>query len=418
MRLRSLGVAAVGVVAMLAAGSAVLAATSHDSESKPPPTTLRALAAEVGLRVGTAIIPFDLDHPDYAQIAADQFSTVTPGNEMKWQVVEPTQGVFDWSGGDRLVQFAETHGQLVRGHTLVWHNQLPNWLTQGVANGTISNDELRTLLHNHITTEVTHFKGKIWQWDVLNEFFANTFDGSPPLSDGISSGDFWVRHLCAPQPDAACAEGILADAFRWAHAADRHALLFYNDYNIASEDGTNLKSDNVYAVVKRLLAEGVPINGVGDQGHLDTQYGFPPRMPQDLQRLADLGLKVAMTEVDVRTFVKDVATQQPVSVDPSTHQPLNPQPAGTSLGPFAHAYFYDQMLKACLAVRSCISFTVWGFGDADSWVPGFFKGEGYATIYDVNLQPKRAFFAMQQDLQLAADGAPHRTGRGNQGQDS
>jgi endo-1,4-beta-xylanase len=393
MRLRSLGVALAIAFAVLGTGPAALAGP-HAGASSPsvPRDSLRALAAHVGLRIGTAIIPFDLDHPDYAQTAADQFSSVTPGNEMKWQVVEPTQGVFDWSGGDRLVQFAKAHGQLVRGHTLVWHNQLPNWLTQGVANGTISNDQLRELLHQHITTEATHFKGQIWAWDVANEFFANTFDGSPPLPSGVSSGNFWVSHL---------GEGIIGDAFRWAHAADPRAILFYNDFNIAGEDGTNLKSDNVFNFVKGLLAQGVPIQAVGDQGHLDTQFGFPTKMEQDLQRFASLGLKVAVTEADVRTFVTDPITQQPTN----------------SLAVFAHAHYYDDMLKACLPVRACISFTVWGFGDADSWIPGFFTGEGFGGIYDFNLQPKPAYFDLQADLRLAMDGAPHRTGRGSSDDD-
>jgi len=148
-----------------------------------------------------------------------------------------------------------------------------------------------------------------------------------------------------------------------------------------------------------MRADGVPIDGVGDQGHLDTQFGFPTRMQQDLQRLADLGLRVAVTEADVRTFVNSATAQQPTN----------------SLAVFAHAHYYDQMLKACLFVRSCISFTVWGFGDADSWIPGFFKGEGFGGIYDVNLQPKPAFVDLRQDLQLGVDGAPHRTGRGDRG---
>jgi len=371
---------ALTVAAVVAAASATLARADHQNRQD----SLRGLAAPVGLRIGTAIIPFDLDHPDYAQIAADQFSTVTPGNEMKWQVVEPTRGTYDWSGGDRLVQFARAHGQLVRGHTLVWHNQLPDWLTQGVADGSIGNRQLRDLLHKHIVDEVSHFRGRIWQWDVANEFFANSWDPHA-LPDGINADNFWVQHL---------GEGVLADAFRWAHQADPHALLFYNDYNIAGEDGTNAKSDAVYAWVKRMIAAGVPIDGIGNQGHLDTQYGFPTQLQQDLQRFADLGLKVAITEADVRTFVNDATNQQPT--DP--------------LAVYAHAHYYDQMLKACLAVRSCISFTVWGFGDADSWVPGFFAGEGYAGIYDVNLQPKPAYFALQQDLNLAAHGAPRRTG--------
>ena len=387
MRLRSLCVAAAVVLAVLAAGPAALAGSHAGTSSSVPPDSLRAQAAQVGLRIGTAIIPFDLDHPDFSAIAAAQFSTVTPENEMKWQVVEVTQGTLDFSGGDRLVAFARANNDLVRGHTLLWRNQLPTWLTTGVANGTISNDQLRELLHQHIIDEVTHFKGEIWQWDVANEFFANTFDSSPPLPDGISSGDFWVQHL---------GEGIIGDAFRWAHAADPKALLFYNDFNIAGEDGTNLKSNNVFAWLKTMLAQGVPIQGVGDQGHLDTQFGFPTLMEHDLARFASLGLKVAVTEADVRTFVNNATQQQPTN----------------SLAVFAHAHYYDQMLKACLFVRSCISFTVWGFADADSWVPPFFKGEGFATLYDVNLRPKRAFTDLQQDLQLARHGAPHRTGRG------
>jgi endo-1,4-beta-xylanase len=378
MRLRSLVWATVGV-AMVAAAST--AAATPGGGPPVPADSLRALGAQAGLRMGTAVIPFDLDNAAYNQVVANQFSSVTPGNEMKWEVVEPTRGTYDWSGGDRLVQFARQHHQLVRGHTLLWHNQLPTWLTSGVADGSISNDQLRALLRKHVTDEVTHFRGQIWQWDVANEFFT---DSNP---SGINPNDFWVAHLGA---------GVVADAFRWAHAADPHALLFYNDYNIAGEDGSNAKSDAVYAWVKQLRADGVPIAGVGDQGHLDLQYGFPTRMQQDLQRLADLRLKVAITEADVRTFVDNATSQQPT----------NP------LAPSAQAYYYDQMLKACLAVRDCISFTVWGFGDADSWVPGFFTGEGYAAIYDVNLTPKPSYFALQQDLALAGRGAPHRPGDG------
>jgi endo-1,4-beta-xylanase len=214
---------------------------------------------------------------------------------------------------------------------------------------------------------------------VANELFT---DSNP---SGLNPNDFWISHLGA---------GIVADAFRWAHAADPRALLFYNDYNIAGEDGTNAKSDAVHAFVKQLLAQHVPIDGVGDQGHLDTQFGFPTRMAEDLQRYADLGLKVAITEADVRTFV-DNATDQ-VPTDP--------------LATFAQPYEFDQMMKACLAVRQCISFTVWGVSDAVSWVPGFFTNplEGYATLYDVNLNAKPAYTVLQQDLALGARGAPRR----------
>jgi endo-1,4-beta-xylanase len=387
MRRRSFLAMGAGAIALPALGTATAHADTATAAQTTPdasgaaPDSLRALAAKIGLRIGTAVIPFDLNTPAYTDVLKSQFSVVTPGNEMKWQVVEPTQGVFDWSGADRLVAFAKQNGQLVRGHTLLWHNQLPTWLTTGVSNGTIGAADLTSLLKQHIFTEVTRFRGKIWQWDVANEFFT---DSNPSM---INPNDFWVKNLGA---------AIIPQAFRWAHEADPHALLFYNDYNIAGEDGTNAKSDAAFAWLQQMKQQGVPIHGVGDQGHLDTQFGFPTKMADNFKRFASIGLKVAITEADVRTFVDGPTTQVPTD----------------HLANFAQPYFFSQMLKAALSLPECISFTAWGFGDADSWIPGFFKGEGFATLYDVNLNPKPAFFDLQQDLRLAAFGAPHRHGVG------
>ena len=370
---RSILISALSLTAVLAALTATPAATAsptHDPGQSSgavavPDDSLRALASRVGLRIGTAVNTDVLaTNATYQQITADQFSSVTPENVMKWQVVEPTQGTYDWSAADKLVKFAEAHGQLVRGHTLVWHSQLPTWLTAG----TYTSTELRDLLRKHITDEVSHFKGNIWQWDVVNEAF---------LDDGTMRPTIWLDAL---------GSSYIADAFRWAHQADPKALLFYNDYNI---EGLGPKSDAVYGLVKDLRAQGVPIDGVGAQGHLDTKYGFPNQMRQNLQRFADLGLKVALTEVDVRTTVPDTTTPEKLAQNAD----------------------YSQMLEACLLVRACISYTVWGFGDAFSWVPGVFAGEGSADIYDENLQPKASYFALQQTLMLAS-GAPHRDGTG------
>jgi endo-1,4-beta-xylanase len=370
------------VLSVLGLVNIAIADQAPDDES-----TLRELGAKI-LHIGTAAIPNDLSDPALSQITAEQFSVLTPGNEMKWQVVEPQQGNFNWTGADNLVQFAAAHRQRVRGHTLVWHNQLPNWLTQGVANGTISNDQLRDLLHNHITTEVSRYRGRIWQWDVLNEMFA---DANPSQ---LNPKDFWIAHL---------GPGIIADAFRWAHAADPGALLCYNDYNIAGEDGSNAKFNAAFALVKSLRAQRVPIDCVGDQGHLDLQYGFNPTlMTQDLAAYASLGLKVAITEADVRTFVETGdSNQTPIvsKADPTPSHTADP----------AAANWYTGMLQSCLAVRACISFTVWGFADAESWVPSAFPGEGDADIYDVNLNPKPQFTALQITLSLAP-GAPDRSG--------
>ena len=361
-----------GTAASAAAGTrAALKAAADD----PSDTSLRALGHRIGLHVGSAIIPEDISNPNHAAIAGAQFNVYTPGNEMKWGTVEPvTQGVFDWTGADNLVAFAQANKARVRGHTLLWHNQLPGWLTQGVSAGTISPTQLTGLLHDHIFTEMGRYKGQIWQWDVANEFF---MDANP---SGINPNDFWVKNS---------SEGanIIPMAFQWAHEADRHALLFYNDYNIAGEDGSNAKSNAVFAWAQEQLDAGVPIHGIGNQGHLDTQFGFSgTRFQADLERYASIGLLTAITEADVRTFVDG----------PTTQNPTNP------LAQFAQPFEFGQMMKAAIAVPECISFTVWGFTDENSWVPGFFKGEGYATIYDVNLNPKTAYVELQQDLMQAA----------------
>jgi endo-1,4-beta-xylanase len=388
MRRRSvLTAGAAGAAALLAGGTRAEAATLSGTAAAPAAVpgdapwtsaSLRDLAARIGLRFGSALVPQDIETPSYAAIAGSQFSVVTPGNAMKWQIVEPTQGSYDWSQADQLVSFAHANDQLIRGHTLIWHNQLPTWLTTGVANGTITSAQLMELAHQHITTEVTRYRGKIWQWDVCNEFFT---DASP---SGIDQTNWWIVNA---GPD------IIPNAFKWARAADPHALLFYNDYNIGGEDGTNAKFTAVYSYLRQLRAQGVPVDGVGIQGHLDTQYGWSPAaLRQDIEKYAGLGLKVAITEADVRTFVNNATDQVPTD----------------SLAQFAQPFEYSEMLKAALAVPECISFTVWGFTDSDSWVPGVFAGEGYAGIYDVNQQPKAAYYALQSDLALAAYGAPRR----------
>ena len=354
------------------------AAASADGKHAPsvPSDSLRALAGKQGLRIGTAVDMAKLGTDQaYTSTVDSQFSVVTPENVMKWDSVEPTRGVENWQPADQLVKSAQQNGQAVRGHTLVWHNQLPSWLTDGVADGSIDNAQLKDILHQHITDEVSHFRGKIWQWDVVNEVFANSWE--TPLPNGLNSADFWIQHLGV---------GVVADAFRWAHQADPKALLMYNDYNITGEDGTNAKFQAVYDFVKGLKAQGVPIDGIGEQGHLDTQYGFDANLFQsDLQAFGNLGLKVAITEADVRTFVNNSTDQVPTS----------------QLAQFAQPFEFSEELKGCELVRQCISFTAWGVYDGDSWIPSTFSGEGYGLLYDVNLKPKPAYSALQQDLELA-----------------
>lgn len=379
MKLRRWLVAGAVVVATAGVLSAPPATAGYPYN--PAEQSLRALGLRHDLYIGTAVDMAALDDaadPQYRRLVASEFSTVTAENVMKWESLEPTRGTYNWAPADELVDFAKRNRQLVRGHVLVWQNQLPAWLTSGVADGSIDTAELRDILRNHVTTVVRHFKGRIWQWDVVNEAVSDPWDSPPTLH----YKGFWAEHL---------GPGYVADAFRWARAADPKALLFYNDYNIEAFGSGNPADDKtqfVYDMAKQLRAAGVPIDGVGSQGHLGTQYGNYDtlQVAAALKKFAGLGLATAFTEVDVRSRLTD-------GVQAGDSEEINPRLQ-------ASAANYSVLLQACLADRHCLSFTVWGFTDKHSWVPGWFSDppEGLATIYDEQYRPKRAYQEMKADL--------------------
>ncbi len=311
-------------------------------------TPLRDLAAAKGKVIGTAVTGSKLTGT-YGDIAGGQFSSLTPGNAMKWGTVEPTQGSFNWSEADQIVAFAQAHHQQVRGHTLVWHNQNPSWLT----NGTWTQAQLSTLLQNHISTEVGRYKGEITAWDVVNE---------PFNEDGTYRSTLWYDGLGAT---------YIAQALTWAHTADPAAKLYINDYNV---EGVNAKSTALYNLVKSLKAAGVPIDGVGLQAHLIVGQ-VPATLQQNIQRFADLGVDVAVTELDVRMAL------------PADSTKLAQQKAD-----------FKSVLAACVAVTRCVNVTVWGFTDSDSWVDSTFPGYGAATPYDANYAPKPAYYGISEAL--------------------
>ena len=375
----------VGAVAAAAVSVlGVLSTSAADgSSAKPSEQSLRALGTRHGLYIGTAVdmqALADAADPSYRSLVASQFSTITAENVMKWGLLEPTKGTYDWRAADELIDFARKNNQRVRGHVLVWQNQLPKWLTDGVTSGAIGKDELRALLQKHVTDVVTHFKGKIWQWDVVNEALSDPWD----TPNEIHYKGFWNEHY-GPE--------YIADAFRWARAVDRDALLFYNDYNIEAfgDGGPKDKVQFLYNEVNKLLSQGVPIDGIGSQGHLATQYGNYDalQVADTIQRFADLGLAYAFTEVDVRSqMTPKVKSGDSVEVNPRLQ---------------SSAANFSALLQACLANRHCLSFTVWGFTDKHSWIPtwdfGSGKGtEGMATLYDESYQPKRALNTVKADL--------------------
>ncbi|WP_308250795.1 endo-1,4-beta-xylanase [Nonomuraea rhizosphaerae] len=323
------------------------AQTDRGSHGRTP-RDLRELAHKTGVRFGSAVDVAALRaERDYRTVLNREFTHVTAENAMKWESVEPQRGVFTWADADAVVENARRNGQKVRGHTLVWHNQLPAWLTTGVENGTISDTELRKILRDHVTTQVSRYRGKIRAWDVVNEVVDD---------DGAMRQTIWLTHL---------GPGYIADVFRWARKADPHVKLYINDYNL---EWNTAKIDTTLAIVKDLQAKRVPIDGIGFQGHLGIQYDYPGDWANVMRRFTDLGLEAAVTEMDVRMIL-----------------PVTPEKLATQ------ADYYGRALSDCLSVPACREFTVWGFTDRHSWVPGWFDGEGAACLFDESLAPKPAY---------------------------
>ncbi len=328
------------------------------SQAAPTGERLRNLAGD--FPIGFASVNDFWNLPDaaiYQEVARTEFNILTPENAMKWDTIHPQPNTYNFGPADRHVQFALQNGMKVHGHTLVWHNQNPSWLT----NGNWTRDSLLNILYDHIDTVMGHYRGQVWVWDVVNEAFNE---------DGSYRASLWYN-VIGPQ--------YIELAFRRARAADPNAKLIYNDYNIET---INAKSNAVYNMVVDFLSRGVPIDGIGFQMHLTNGGIDYQSLAQNMQRFANLGLEIYITEMDVRLPVP------PSSID------LQNQ-----------ATIYRQVLEICLSQPACKAFQMWGFTDKYSWVPNTFPGQGAALIFDENYNPKPAYYALQAAL-MARFGTP------------
>lgn len=326
--LRTSLIAATGVIA----GTAIVATGAVGSSAQAAGAgTLGGQAAQSGRYFGTAVAAGRLGDSTYAGILDREFNMITPENEMKWDTTEPSRGNFNFGPADQIVAHATAHGQRMRGHTLVWHSQLPGWV-----GGITDANTLRSVMDNHITQEMTHYKGRIYAWDVVNEAFA---DGG----SGQHRSSVFQNVL---------GNGFIEEAFRTARSVDSSAKLCYNDYNI--ENWTDAKTQGVYNMVKDFKSRGVPIDCVGFQSHFGA--GGPPASFQTtLSNFAALGVDVQITELDI--------AQAPSAA-------------------------YASTVTACMNVARCTGITVWGIRDSDSWRSG-----DSPLLFDNNGNKKPAYTA-------------------------
>ncbi|PPQ67634.1 hypothetical protein CVT24_002855 [Panaeolus cyanescens] len=296
---------------------------------------LNVLAEAAGkIYFGTATDNGELTNASYVRQLGNtlDFHQLTPANSMKWDATEPSRGNFTFADGDVIVAQAEKHRQLMRGHNCVWHSQLPDW----VEAGNFDKKTLLSIVQTHCSTLVRHYRGKIkvWygsnsamlsprivSWDVVNEPFND--DGTFRQSVFFNTtGTEYIR-----------------TALRAARAADPHAKLYINDFNI---EGTGPKSTAMANLVKQLKSEGVPIDGVGIQSHLIVGE-VPTTMQENMENFVKLGVEVAITELDIRMNL------------PETPELLAQQ-----------AKDYNAVITACRNVRRCVGVTVWDWTDKAS----------------------------------------------------
>jgi endo-1,4-beta-xylanase len=323
-------------------------------------------------------------------IATRHFSAITCGNSMKPDFTQPEEGRFTFEQGDRCVEIARECGATVIGHTLVWHSQTPAWFFRGTdaARPSPSRELALARMRKHIGAVVGHFKGKVKQWDVVNE----------ALSD--SQAEFlrptpWYR---------AIGEEYIAEAFRAAHQADPKAILIYNDYNIERP----YKRPKALKLLKSLLDQKVPIHAVGIQCHWRLDGVNLAEVEDSIKQFAGLGLKVMITELDLgvlptRYRGADVSFRERMT--PEQRAAMNPYVAGLpDEAAQKQAELYRQSFAMFLRHRDVIGrVTFWGPHDGDSWLNNFpIRGRtDYPLLFDRKGRPKPAFFAVQEAAQAA-----------------
>ncbi|SDK55069.1 endo-1,4-beta-xylanase [Natronorubrum texcoconense] len=324
--------------------------------AEPTESTLRDVADEREFTIGTAIDPDSLRRdPSYWKTASSEFNAVTPENALKMGPLRPSRHTYDFRDADAVVNFGRENDMTVRGHTLVWHNQKPEWFQAW----DYTDEQLRQFLREHIHTVVGRYRETVDAWDVVNEAVAD---------DGSMRRTVWSDAL---------GEDYLEEAFTWAREVNPDADLYYNDYGA---DEINEKSDAIYDLLEGLLERDVPIDGVGLQLHALGDHPDPDSIAENIERFRDLGLEVQITEMDVAFHADDVpADALEIQAD-----------------------YYREVVEACLEA-GCDTIVTWDVHDANSWLRSFKDfGERYSgdpLLFDDRYERKPAYYAVRDALE-------------------
>lgn len=322
--------------------------------------------------IGTALNTRQIEERDSSDAALilQQFNTVTPENIMKAEIIHPQWNTYNFDMADKIADFGKKHGIHVNGHTLIWHSQLPAFMR-----GMKDADSVWQYFTNHINTVAARYDGKILSWDVVNEALNE---------DGTMRKSIFLDKL---------GDDFVTDAFRLAQKAAPHTELYYNDYNIEQPK----KRAGAIALIKKIQAAGVRIDGVGIQGHWHTGRVPFKDIEESINEFSALGMKVMITELDLEVLPRNFSgadVNQRVSENPS----LNPYVKGLPDSVQQQlSKDYEELFKLFLKYKDKIGrVTFWGVNDGQSWLNGWpVRGRtNYPLLFDRQNKPKPAFYAV------------------------
>lgn len=368
--------------------SLLLAASQHASQYVP----LKDLYADkflVGNILAGGLEGNSLFRQDQEELALliGEFNCLTAENSMKMQYVQPKEGEFNFKPSDALLHIANKAEMEVVGHALVWHHQVPQWIFKDKQGNTVSREVLIQRMKDHIYKVVTRYKGKIKYWDVVNEAVDLKYEDGKQVAFLRESP--WYKII---------GEDYIELAYRFAHEADPDALLLYNDYSMTDLVKTQFVAD----MVKDLKDKGIPIHGVGMQGHWHLEWPTNSDLRKALDILSEVGVKVSISELDVRVLPhpKDTEMGADIRLNVQRLKELDPYTDGIPDEILKkQAKKYASLFKVFLEYSDLIErVSFWGVVDHHSWLRDWpVKGRTvYPALFDRDYSPKPAYFAIRK----------------------
>jgi len=355
----------------LTLGVAALLSLSASAQWGPPkedndPTGLKDAYKDY-FKIGVAVNMGNMNRENEIEVILREYNSITAENDMKPVSVHPQENVWTWQKADSIANFCRKHNIKMRGHCLVWHNQFSDWMFTDKNGKDVSKEVFYQRLKDHITTVVNRYKDIVYCWDVVNEAMADNARPTPWNPNPSPYRESRLYKLCGDE--------FIAKAFEFAHQADPNAQLFYNDYN-AADPG---KRDRIFNMVKKMKDAGVPIDGIGMQGHYNVYGPSMKDISDAIEKYSTIVKHIQFTELDIRAN-EEMGGQLQFSRN-----------EGAVIEPYIrtlHENQYHQLFRVLRKHKDVIDVvTFWNVSDRDSWV----GVNNYPLLFDKDCKRKPSY---------------------------